>query len=88
MKITKSSVAEVANQLSPWAVKVISNFQGNLEFGKNEFQHYHNAVLELIGRNAIRPAYDLLSGRWILLLQPGGKLLINHFGPPKGRDNG
>lgn len=89
MKITRSSVAEVAAQLSPWAVKVLTHFNNSLEFGADEVLDYHKAVLELIGRNAIRPAYDLLSGKWIIVLQSGGKLLVKYFQvAPKEKDNG
>lgn len=76
MPISRQDLERVRKELSPMAITILAKFRSGMNFGPEEIYEYHKATLELIGRNFLRVGFDLLSERWIVILQPAGKRMI------------
>lgn len=42
----------------------------------NDLLRYYRGTLELIGRNIVKPAFDIISGKWLIVLTKPGKRFI------------
>jgi len=79
MRITKTSAAEVAGKLSPWAKKILLAISGTgtLKVNPAEVAQYHNGVIELIAHRCMRADINLLTGDAVTILERGGKLVAD-----------
>lgn len=78
MKLTKSSAAEVAANLSSEARKLLVDMWVNkksVKFGGKQF----NATLELMAVGIIRAARNLIDGKYLCVLERGGHYVVDHF---------